>query len=119
MRSDEQQTILRAIPNLFARWELTEQQSFELLSVTYKMWCRIRAGHCVALTEDQILRAGALMGIHAALRTIFADPWCYDWIQHPNGAPLFAGQPAIKVMIAGGLPTIILVRQYLEAEIAC
>lgn len=119
MTSDEQQAILRAIPNLFARWVLTEQQAVEVLGVTHEMWCRILAGHCEPLIEDQLLRAGALLGIHAALRTIFADPWCYDWIQHPNRAPLFAGQPVIKVMISGGLPTIILVRQYLEAELAC
>lgn len=119
MAPDEQKAILRAIPNLFSRWKLTEQQSFEVLGVTYKMWWKIRAGHYEPLTEDQILRAGALMGIHAALRMIFSDPWCYDWIQHPNDASLFAGQPAIKVMIEGGLPTIILVRQYLEAELGC
>lgn len=118
MTSDERQAVLRAIPNLFDRWKLTEQQSLEILGVSPEVWYKIRAGHSEPLTEDQLLRASALMEIHAALRTIFADPWCYDWIQRPNGAPLFSGQSAIKRMIAGGLPTIIRVRQYLEAELA-
>ena len=117
MTSNERQAILRAVPKLFSRWELTEQQSFALLGVSRETWRKIRAGHCdEPLTEEQALRAGALMGIHSALRTIFADPWCYEWIQRSNSAPLFDGQPAIRAMIAGGLPAIIHVRKSLEAE---
>lgn len=119
MTSDEKQAILRAIPKLFDRWELTEQQSYELLGVSREMWGRIRVGHCgEPLTEDQIMRAGALIGIHAALRTIFTKPRCYGWPLRPNSAAFFGGQPAINVMTTGGLPAIIPVRQYLEAELA-
>ena len=119
MTSDEKQAILCAIPKLFTRWELTEQQSFELLGVSREKWSRIQAGHCEEpLTEDQSMRAGTLIGIHVALGTIFTKPRCYNWLRLPNRAAFFAGQPAITVMIAGGLPTIIRVRQYLEAELA-
>jgi len=119
MTSDEKQAILRAIPKLFTRWELTEQQSFELLGVSREKWNRIQAGHCEEpLTDDQSMRAGTLIGIHAALRMIFTKPWCYNWLLRPNSAAFFGGQPAINVMIAGGLPAIIRVRQYLEAELA-
>jgi len=119
LTSDEKQAMLRAIPRLFAHWKLTEQQSSELLGVSRETWSKIQAGHCdELLTEDQSMRASALIGIHAALRMIFTKPWCYNWLQRPNSAAFFGGQPAINVMIAGGLPTIIRVRQYLEAELA-
>ncbi len=119
MTSDEKQAILRAIPKLFACWELTEQQSYEILGISHEMWAKIQAGQFEELlTEDQTLRAGALMGIHVALRMIFPKPGCYNWLLRPNSAALFGDQPAIKVMIEGGLPAITRVRQYLEAELA-
>ncbi|HDZ53743.1 hypothetical protein LCGC14_0110830 [marine sediment metagenome] len=119
MTSGEKQAILRAIPKLFARWQMTEQQSSDLLGVSREIWNRIQAGHYEEpLTEDQASRALALIGIHVALRVIFTKPRCYNWIMRNNRAPLFAGQSAMDVMIAGGLPAIIRVRQYLEAELA-
>jgi len=119
MTLDETRAILRAIPNLFERWQLTAQQSAELLGVCPEIWNRIWSGHCEELlTEDQTLRAGALMGIYVALRMIFPKPRCYNWLLRPNSAALFGDQPAIKVMIEGGLPAITRVRQYLEAELA-
>lgn len=73
-------------------------------------------GHDEHLTGDQAQRAGALVGIHAALRTIFTGPRCYDWIQKPNEDPLFAGQSALAFMIGGGLPAIQSVRDLLQSE---
>lgn len=102
MTSGEKPAILRAIPKLFARWQMTEQQSSDLLGVSRKIWNRIRAGHYEEpLTEDQALRALALIGIHVALRMIFTKPRSYNWIMRNNRAPLFAGQSAMDVVIAG------------------
>ena len=55
------------------------------------------------------------MGIHKALRLIFAEPQRgYDWIKAANAA--FGGKSALEVMLGGELTDLMRVRRYLDAE---
>jgi hypothetical protein len=55
------------------------------------------------------------MGIHKALRIVFAEPQRgYTWIKAPNAA--FDGRSALEVMLGGELTDIMRVRRYLDAE---
>lgn len=117
--SEEKHALLRALPKLFASWDLADEQSSALLSVSKESWERIRSGvNDEYIADDQGQRAGALLGIHAALRTIFVGSRYNDWIQRPNSDLMFSGQSALDFMIAGGLPAIDRVREYLQAEVA-
>jgi len=62
-------------------------------------------------------RAAALLGIHRALRCMFADSdRAARWICAPNEA--FAGASALDLMLADGLAGMRRVEAYLDAEIA-
>ncbi|MBB3981170.1 hypothetical protein GGR44_000801 [Sphingobium fontiphilum] len=62
-------------------------------------------------------RAAALLGIHRALRCIFADSdRAARWIGAPNEA--FNGASALDLMLADGLAGMRRVEAYLDAEIA-
>lgn len=119
MTSQEKKALFRALLRLFAHWDLTNEQSSALIGVSRDSWERIRSGvYDEHITDDLAQRAGALIGIHGALRTIFPKPRCYDWIKRPNHGPLFACKSALDFMVNGGLPAIHSVREYLQAEVA-
>lgn len=62
-------------------------------------------------------RAAVLLGIHRALRCIFADgDRVGRWIGAPNEA--FDGASALDLMLADGLGGMQRVKAYLDAEIA-
>ncbi len=62
-------------------------------------------------------RAAALLGIHRALRCMFADTdRAARWIGAPNEA--FDGACALDLMLADGLAGMRRVKAYLNAEIA-
>jgi hypothetical protein len=71
----------------------------------------------VARLIDGEGRAAALLGIHRALRCIFADSdRALRWIGTPNEA--FDGACALDLIVADGLAGMKRVQAYLDAEIA-
>lgn len=115
----EQRAIMEAVQRLFALWQLTDEQSADLLGVTEVTWIRFQSGHHDGfIAADIWKRAASLLSIHASLQVLLGRPQCHKWIQRPNLAPMFAGQSALNIMIDGGLPAIQRVREYLKAELA-
>lgn len=113
---DEAAAMLRAVLNLFDRWQLTAVEARRLLGEpserTYLRW---RKGEVANLANDTIFRLGTLLGIHKALRYMFADPERgYAWIRAPNTA--FAGHSALERMLQGAPTNLAAVRAYLDAE---
>jgi len=67
-------TALTAIRNLAAAWNATVDQIAALLGVSTSTWDRIRAGSWhQSLSQDQLTRVSALVGIHKGLHLLFAD----------------------------------------------
>jgi hypothetical protein len=94
---DEQLATARAAAELVARWGVPDETVARLLN-----------------GEG---RAAALLGIHRALRCIFADSdRAVRWIRAPNDA--FDGACAIDLMVGDGLAGMQRVQAYLDAEIA-
>ena len=107
---------LRAVLNLFDRWELTSVQARRLLGEpserTYQRW---RKGDIAAIPHDTVFRLGALLGIHKALRYMFTEPERgYAWIRKPNTA--FGGRRALDKMLQGAPTDLAAVRAYLDTE---
>jgi hypothetical protein len=93
----EVQAMARAAATLLARWGVPDEMVERLLN-----------------GEG---RAAALLGIHRALRCIFADSdRVARWIGAPNEA--FDGICALDLMLADGLAGMRRVEAYLDAEIA-
>ena len=106
-----------AAVNLFGRWGVSDTEAATLLDLPVRTYRRWKAGHIGRLGRDGKARLSNLMGIHKALRIIFAEPHrCYEWMRMPNAA--FDDQSALEVMLGGELTDLIRVRRYLDAESA-
>ncbi|MER8955492.1 MbcA/ParS/Xre antitoxin family protein [Mesorhizobium sp. M0833] len=111
----EAAAMFRAALNLFGKWELTDEQSATLLDMPVRSFRRWKAEGPGRISRDGRARLSNLMGIHKALRIIFAEPQRgYAWIRTGNSA--FAGASALDVMLGGELTDIMRVRRYLDAE---
>ena len=49
------------------------------------------------------------------LRLLFNGPLTYGWPKAANAGPDFLGRTPIEVMIAGGIPSMMRVRQHVDA----
>ncbi len=105
----------RTVVNLFARWGLTDAQACILLGgLSPRTWARWKAGSIGRVPRDLKARLSNLMGIHKALRIIFADAErSYGWISRANDA--FGGASARDIMLRGELTDIMRVRRYLDS----
>ena len=111
----EAAAMFRAALNLFAKWELTDEQAATLLDMPVRSYRRWKAEGPGRISRDGRARLSNLMGIHKALRIIFSEPQRgYAWIRTGNTA--FAGTSALDVMLGGELTDIMRVRRYLDAE---
>ena len=107
--------MLRAVINLFAKWQITDEDAAILLDLPVRTYRRWKAGQPGRLNRDLKARLSNLLGIHKALRIIFVDPnRTYGWIKAANTA--FDGRSALDVMLGGELTDLMRVRRYVDAE---
>lgn len=113
--ADEAAAMFRAALNLFRKWELTDEQAATLLDMPVRTYRRWKVEGPGRISRDGCARLSNLMGIHKALRIIFAETARgYRWIRAANEA--FGGTSALDVMLGGELTDIMRVRRYLDAE---
>jgi Antitoxin Xre-like helix-turn-helix domain/Antitoxin Xre/MbcA/ParS C-terminal toxin-binding domain len=111
----EAAAMFRAALNLFARWEITDEQGATLLDMPVRTYRRWKAGPSGRIGRDARARLSNLMGIHKALRIVFREPHRgYRWIKARNAA--FGGRSALEIMLGGELTDVMRVRRYLDAE---
>ncbi len=112
---DEAAAMFRAALNLFRLWRVADEQAATLVDLPLRTYRRWKAGEIGRISRDGKARLSNLMGIHKALRLIFAEPQRgYDWVQAPNAD--FGGRPALAVMLGGELTDLMRVRRHLDAE---
>lgn len=112
---EEAAAMFRAAVRLFQLWDLTDEQAATLLDLPLRTYRRWKAGELGRIDRDGKARLSNLIGIHKALRLIFADAArAYRWIQANNEA--FGGRSALDVMLGGELTDLMRVRRYLDAE---
>ncbi len=107
--------MFRAALNLFRLWGVTDGEAGILLDLPARSFARWKAGAVGRLGRDQKARLSNLMGIHKALRIVFADPARgYAWVKAPNAS--LGGRSALDVMLGGELTDLMRVRRLLDAE---
>jgi hypothetical protein len=107
---------LKAYRRLVTQWGLTGQQAAALLDVSTSTWERLKQeGKDKSLSQDQLTRISALIGIYKGLHLLFVDAMADRWPRLPNRGPLFAGLSPIDSMIRGGIPQMLDVRRYVDA----
>lgn len=111
--------VLRVFDGLARAWSLQEREKLALLGLQQsKELTALGATPLDALPTEIIERVAILVDIFKAINTLLPEPQRADrWMRAPNAAPMFAGDPALKIMIAGGLPALRQVRAYLWGEL--
>lgn len=107
---------LEAVRNLAQAWGATGDEMAALLGVSPSTWDRIKADAWRrALSQDQLTRASAIIGVFKGLHLLFADAMADRWVRLRNAGPLFANRTPIETMIESGIPGMIEVRRHVDA----
>jgi uncharacterized protein (DUF2384 family) len=107
---------LKAYRRLAHSWGLSGQSAADLLGVSLSTWERLKPeGQDRPLSQDQMTRISALVGIYKGLHLLFADGMADRWPRLENSGPLFSRRSPIAAMVDGGIPQMLEVRRYVDA----
>lgn len=106
---------IKAFLALMKAWALSNAEASGLLGVSASSLDRIKRGYRPTLSQDQLTRVSALVGIYKGLHLLFSDSTSDDWVRRANRGPLFNHQTPIQSMIEGGIPRMLDVRRYIDA----
>jgi hypothetical protein len=107
---------LEAVRNLAKAWSATGDEMAALLGVSPSTWDRIKGkAWGQAVSQDQLTRASAMIGVFKGLHLLFADAMADRWIRLRNAGPLFGNHTPLETMIEGGIPVMLEVRRHVDA----
>jgi uncharacterized protein (DUF2384 family) len=108
---------VEGILRLAELWRLSGGEMCALLgSISERTWFRMKKGEWPGtLSQDEMTRVSALIGIFKGLRLLFSLPLADEWLRLPNKNPLFGGRRPLDVMIEGGIPAMLDVRRLVDA----
>ena len=109
-------TAIRAMRKVADHWSLKGHEASSLLGVSPSTWDRMSAGKWESsLSQDQLTRVSAIVGVFKGLHLLFADSMADRWVRLRNKGPLFENHSPIEVMIDGGIPMMLDVRRHVDA----
>jgi hypothetical protein len=109
-------TAIKAVLRLVDAWDGSNAEGAALLGVSESTWDRMKAGKWDGiLSQDQLTRASALIGLFKGLHLLFADGMADRWPRLANRGPIFDRMTPIQAMIHGGIPRMLETRQYIDA----
>ncbi|TCH97927.1 DUF2384 domain-containing protein [Roseococcus sp. SYP-B2431] len=107
---------ITALRGLARAWKLTGAEAAALVGVSETTWDRIKAGAWrQSFSQDQMMRASAMIGVFKGLHLLFADGMADRWVRLRNAGPLFGNLSPVEAMIARGIPGMIEIRQHVDA----
>lgn len=107
---------LIALRSLARAWKLTGAEAAALMGVSETTWDRIKADRWrQTLSQDQMMRASAMIGVFKGLHLLFADDMADRWMRLRNAGPVFRNLTPIEAMIERGIPGMIEIRQHVDA----
>lgn len=107
---------VKAVLRLVDSWGSGNAEGAALLGVSESTWDRMKAGRWEGvLSQDQLTRASALIGLFKGLHLLFADGMANRWPRLPNRGPIFDHLSPVQAMIEGGIPRMLETRQYIDA----
>jgi uncharacterized protein (DUF2384 family) len=113
--SNEIEAMQRTVGAIFGRWGVTDVDAAVILGgISPKTYRRWRDGEYGRVNRDLADRMSHILGIHKALRIIFAEPaQGYRWMSQPNAG--FAGQTPLQLLLRGGMEDLRRLRRYLDS----
>lgn len=113
---DADAVAVKALVRVFKTWTLNPGLSAKLAGTSERTWARMSSGTWSgSLSQDQLLRASALVGLYKGLHLYFGPDLADRWVSLDNRGPLFRGSSPVAFMVAGGLPAIGEARDYVDA----
>ena len=107
---------VKALIRIFKAWKVAGPEAAKLVGVSDRTWSRMKGADWTgSLSDDQRVRASAVVGVYKGLHLYFSDELADKWIKMRNRGPLFAGANPLEFMVEGGLPAILDVREYIDA----
>jgi hypothetical protein len=107
---------VKAVLRLMDAWGASNAEGAALLGVSASTWDRMKAGTWEGtLSQDQLTRASALIGLFKGLHLLFANDLADRWPRLENRAPVFDRRSPVQAMIEGGIPRMLEARQYIDA----
>jgi len=106
---------LKAFLALIKAWDLSNAEASSLLGVSPSTLDRMKRGSRPTLSQDQLTRVSALVGVYKGLHLLFADETGDEWARRRNSGPLFERDTPIQAMIEGGIPRMLEIRRYVDA----
>ena len=108
--------VVKAVVRATDAWGLSNAEAAALFDVPTATWSRMKAGtYRGTLDQDKVTRASLLIGLFKGLRLLFNGPLTYGWPKTANAGPVFNGRTPVQVMLDGGIPAMIRVRQHIDA----
>ncbi len=109
-------TAIRAVKAVAEQWGMKGAEMAALLGVSTSTWDRMSAGSWEGvLSQDQLTRVSAIVGLFKGLHLLFADGMADRWVRLRNKGLLFENRTPIEAMIEGGIPMMIDVRRHVDA----
>ena len=106
---------VKAIRSLAERWVLSPEEAAALLGVESGMWEQISLGVWTQpLSQEQLTRASAMIGIYKELHELFLDGMSDRWPRLQNQGSIFQGRSPVQFMLAGGVSSMLQTRTYVE-----
>lgn len=107
---------LNAFRALAEKWRLNNAEAAVLLGVSESTWDRIkRGGWDQPLSQDQLTRASAAIGLYKGLHLLFVDAMADRWPKLTNRNALFRQKSPVEAMIEGGIPVMLEIRRHVDA----
>lgn len=106
---------IKAFKALCDRWGLANAEAAALLGVSESTWDRVKRGTWKQpLSQDQLTRASAAIGVYKGLHLLFADAMADRWPKLPNSGPIFQRRSPVEAMVEGGIPIMLETRRYID-----
>lgn len=107
---------IKAVVRLTGFWGVSGAQAAQLLGVAERTWFRMKKGTWSgALSQDEMTRASALIGLFKGLRIVFSHKLADDWVSLANQGTLYGGRRPLDLMLEGGIPAMLMVRGHVDA----
>ena len=109
---------IRTFERIADAWELRPGERQTLLGIPRSTYFKyVRDPGSARLSPDTLERISYIFGAYKALQILLPRKEAADqWIRRPNDAPYFNGQAPLKLMLAGKVADLYLVRRYLDAK---
>lgn len=108
---------ITAAARLLAAWGVTDDGASQLVGAgSTRTWQRMKKEEWPReLSQDQQTRMSALVGLYQGLHVYFGPKLADEWVKLENDGPLFGGKAPLDLMLEGGIPAILRVRDYVDS----